>query len=339
MSLGYEMSRSPGWFACTYEPAYFFPMIPIDKLKKRPRSQRLRKFAKIFGEAEYRLSLEEPLALSHIVYLNDALSLLPAETFASPAAAQTIAAFTADSQLEGENLTCPEGFHRYANGEKSRSSEFLRILNTARHILLAETGKQTADWDFIDHQGRLDPQQRRSFPGMLICLEDIRSPYNVGAMFRTAESFGVEKIYLSPLCADPLHSRASRTAMGCISILPWKRLPDSDLCAGIGALPDIKDGPFFALETGGTPLSAFQFPSRAVMLAGSEELGLSPGALELADRSLGRVTIPAFGAKGSLNVSVAFGIVVQAWAEALSAGSHAGCSAEPPENEVCTKFH
>jgi TrmH family RNA methyltransferase len=304
-------------------------MIPIDKLKKLPRSQRLRKLAKIFGEAEYRMSLGESLALSHVTYLGEALSLLSTETIASPAAAQTIAAFTGGSQNEGENLTSQWflTYHRYVNDEKDQSGEFIRILNTVRHILLAETGKQTADWDFIDHQGRLDPEQRRSFPGMLVCLEDIRSPYNVGAMFRTAESFGVEKIYLSPLCADPLHPRASRTAMGCVSILPWERLPDSELRAGIEALPNIKDGPFFALETGGTSLPAFQFPPKAVMLAGSEELGLSPRALELADRSLGRVTIPAFGAKGSLNVSVAFGIVLQAWAAALAS-----------EAEVCTKF-
>ncbi|QQO11316.1 TrmH family RNA methyltransferase [Breznakiella homolactica] len=185
--------------------------------------------------------------------------------------------------------------------------ELLRRLNGTRHILLAEIGKHPADWDFIDHGGRLDQSQRRVFPGVAVYLEDIRSPFNVGAMFRTAESFGAETLLLSPLCADPGHPRAERTAMGCIAVLPWERVPLEEL-----------PGPVFALETGGTPLADFNFPLRGTAIVGSEELGVSPGALALADQSLGRVSIPVYGAKGSLNAGVAFGIVMQAWAFSLS---------------------
>ncbi|MDR3337749.1 MAG: TrmH family RNA methyltransferase, partial [Treponema sp.] len=180
-----------------------------------------------------------------------------------------------------------------------------RELSLVRQLLLSETGRQTADWDFYDDAGNLDPQKRRPFPGMAAYLEDIRSPYNVGAMFRSAESFGAERLWLSPLCADPLHPRAARTAMGCVAVLPWERLPLEKLA---------RDYPLFALETGGIPLANFPFPRRGIMITGSEELGVSPEALALADASLGRVTIPMYGAKGSLNVSVAFGIVMQAWA-------------------------
>jgi TrmH family RNA methyltransferase len=73
--------------------------------------------------------------------------------------------------------------------------------------------------------------------------------------------------------------------------------------------------PVFALETGGIPLAEFPFPRQGLLIAGSEELGISPQAMAVADASLGRVSIPCYGAKGSLNVSVAFGIVMQAWAE------------------------
>jgi TrmH family RNA methyltransferase len=272
-------------------------MIPIHKLKKLPRSQRLRKLARMFGEAEYRLGQGESLPPSVTAALEEALALLSGETFASPAAAPALAASAA--------------VVREAAGEPwAAGGPLLRALNTARHILLAETGQQTADWDFTDRQGRLDPGKRRSFPGMRAYLEDIRSPYNVGAMFRAAESFGAENICLSPLCADPRHPRASRTAMGCTDLLPWERVEN---LAGLG------EGPFFALETGGVPLPEFRFPAGAVLLAGSEELGLSPEALELADGSLGRVTVPVYGVKGSLNVSVAFGIVMYAWAAAVTA--------------------
>jgi TrmH family RNA methyltransferase len=74
------------------------------------------------------------------------------------------------------------------------------------------------------------------------------------------------------------------------------------------------------LELGGTPLEEFHFPERGIMLVGSEELGLSPEALNLAGRQAGRISIPMAGAKRSLNVAVAVGIVLQAWYEQLRVG-------------------
>jgi TrmH family RNA methyltransferase len=278
-------------------------LIPIHKLKKLARSQRLRKIAKIVAQAELRLNAGVPLGPEGLEPLAGVLGLLLADPAFSPAALDTLK--TALEQL-------PAGTGR--------------SLNTVRHILLAETGRLPADWDFIDCRGRLDSAKRRVFPGMRVYLEDIRSPFNVGAMFRTAESFGVEKVYLSPLCADPRHSRASRTAMGTVDIVPWERLPAdlSGVFPAAGNTEGTIDGPFFALETGGIGPEDFDFPQSAVMIAGSEELGVSPKALELADRSLGRLSIPVYGAKGSLNVSVAFGIALHAWA---AAGIHAAARA------------
>ncbi|WP_010254764.1 TrmH family RNA methyltransferase [Treponema primitia] len=236
------------------------------------------------------MSLGELPSTDGLSYLGKLAELLSQDEALSPAVISALRALKIDPEAEEKELR--------------------RGLNTVRHILLAETGKQTADWDFIDHEGRLDPAKRQPFPGMRIYLEDIRSPFNVGAMFRTAESFGAERIYLSPLCADPTHPRAERTAMGCTDILPWERLSEA---AGLEDL----EGPFFTLETGGTELGSFHFPQRAIMIVGSEELGVSPQSLARADNSLGRVSIPVYGAKGSLNVSVAFGIALQAWASAL----------------------
>ncbi|MCL1897132.1 MAG: TrmH family RNA methyltransferase [Clostridiales bacterium] len=201
----------------------------------------------------------------------------------------------------------------------TNSEETRRALNTVYHLLLAEIGRYQADWDFLGQEGSLDPSRRRPFPGMQVYLEDIRSPFNVGAMFRAAESFGAEKIWLSPLCADPRHKRAERTAMGCVDILPWERFSADPFTgtAGSRVVPFSEDS-LFALETGGTPLGDFVFPSRGILIAGSEELGISPQALAAADTSLGRVSIPTWGAKGSLNVSVAFGIVMQVWASQLT---------------------
>ncbi|MDR0374938.1 MAG: TrmH family RNA methyltransferase [Treponema sp.] len=182
-----------------------------------------------------------------------------------------------------------------------------RGINAVRHALLAETGQSQADWDFLDAENKLDRAKRRIFPNRRVFLEDIRSPFNIGALFRSAESFGVEKILLSPLAADPCHPRARRTAMGCIDIVPWERV-------SLEALEALRrQTPVFALETGGVELQEFVFPASGVMIAGSEELGVSPGALAIADSSHGRVSIPIYGAKGSLNVSSAFAIAMYAW--------------------------
>ncbi|MDR2181452.1 MAG: TrmH family RNA methyltransferase, partial [Treponema sp.] len=233
----------------------------------------LRKLCKIFTEAERRISAGASLAAEEIALLNEGALMAGCDPAPDVSAADTEAAV-------------------------------LRWVNGVRHRLAAETGRFCADWDFIDHEGRLDAARRGCFAGMCVYLEDIRSPYNVGAMFRSAESFGAERVYLSPRCADPLHPRAQRTAMGCTGVLPWERRE----------LPELA-GPRFALESGGTALRDFTFPRRGILIAGSEELGVSPAALLSAAGSWGRVTIPHYGAKASLNVSAAFAIVMQAWAE------------------------
>jgi TrmH family RNA methyltransferase len=264
-------------------------MIPIDKLAKLPRSQRLRKALRDFAGAELRVAGGGELSPGEGALLEGALELFAGDEGFAPAPRAALGAL------------------RPLPREKAA---LRRALNTARHLLLAETGRFPADWDFTGPGGALDPGKRRIFPGMRLYLEDIRSPFNVGAIFRAAESFGVEKIYLSPLCADPLHPRAERSAAGCVAAIPWERLPPE--------APSPPEGPLFALETGGTALRDFPFPRRGLMLIGSEELGLSPPALALAESSLGRLSIPVWGAKGSLNAAVASGIALQAWAEVLA---------------------
>jgi TrmH family RNA methyltransferase len=195
--------------------------------------------------------------------------------------------------------------------EPPEASELLRALNGLRHALLRQLGAEPAEWDLLEPgTDSLDPAARRVLP-MAVYLEDVRSPFNVGSMFRTAEALGVERILLSPQAASPLHLRAVKTARGATEAVPWE-------IATLGRLEGC--GGVFALELGGASLAEFHFPPRGVMLVGSEELGLSPEALELARRSAGRVSIPLGGAKRSLNVAVAFGIALHAWFRSLQSG-------------------
>jgi TrmH family RNA methyltransferase len=189
----------------------------------------------------------------------------------------------------------------------------LRLCNCARNHLLTLIGTFPAEWDLViaphaaptEEDGTV--RQREFFPGVAVYAEDIRSPFNLGSIFRTAEAMGAEKVYLSPFCTDPEQPRAIRSGMGCIETMGWTRCP-------LEELP--QDVPVFALETGGTDLADFKFPEKGICIIGSEELGVSPQALERA--TYGRVSIPMKGLKASLNVGVAFGILMQAWVESLS---------------------
>ena len=196
---------------------------------------------------------------------------------------------------------------------ESEPLDELRLCNYARNALLALIGTFPAEWDLViaphatptDENGLV--RQRDFFPGMCVYAEDIRSPFNIGSIFRSAEAMGADKVFISPHCIDPTQPRAIRSGMGCIETMGWERLSLNELPA---------DLPVFALETGGTDINEFKFPERGICIIGSEELGVSPEALARA--TYGTVTIPMKGLKASLNVGVAFGILMQKWVEYVS---------------------
>ena len=99
--------------------------------------------------------------------------------------------------------------------------------------------------------------------------------------------------------------------MGCIETLGFERKSVLELAD----FAKENDLPIFALETGGTPILEFDFPKNGICVIGSEELGISPDALRAA--SYGCVSIPMVGLKASLNVGVAFGILMQKWTESI----------------------
>ena len=193
----------------------------------------------------------------------------------------------------------------------------LRLCNYARNTLLELLGTFPAEWDLViaPHNpaaaGTQSPdgtvRARDYYPGVCVYAEDIRSPFNIGSIFRSAEAMGAEKVLISPHCIDPNQPRAIRSGMGCIETMGWERL-------SLEELP--QDMPVFALETGGTPIEEFNFPEKGICIIGSEELGVSPEALTRA--TYGTVTIPMKGLKASLNVGVAFGILMQKWVESLN---------------------
>ncbi len=318
-------------------------MIPIEKLAKLAPRHRLRKAANVLTELERLLlgsELERLLLGSELerLLLGSELERLLPGTEPEPslpgirvgsgqaaAAVQTAAAYAARlASLIAGDTSAPEPVREAARrlhlmasmasdtqgragGQPGDSRALVRSVDALRHALLAATGQAPADWDLINPStGRPDAASRRVHPGLRVYLEDLRSPFNLGAIFRTADAFGVEELLLSPMTAEPGHPRSQRSAMGAVELVPWRRSPLAELDGSEGV---------FALELGGQSIGDFEFPRRGIAIIGSEELGVSAEALSKC--SLGVVSIPMSGAKASLNAAVAFGILMHAWTGAI----------------------
>ena len=244
-------------------------MITVKKLSTLKERTRLRKISMILHEAAVACKNNQPVDID---YINEVLSL--------------------------------EGFAEV--GKPAEPGEMAFYLEDQSQALLSKLGAEPSDWDFTDQNGALDETQRIVQDKVLV-LDRIRSPYNVGAIFRSAEAFGVSKIILVEGTASPDHVRALRTSRGTTSVISWSFMSEADVVSFLGTY-DPKQ--VIALELGGVSINDFSFPSRGVAVLGSEEFGISPAVLSCCKS---RVSIPMGGAKGSLNVSVAAGILLQRW--------------------------
>ena len=185
------------------------------------------------------------------------------------------------------------------------SRRAMLILQDYAGILLARLGSEPSDWDITDSIGNLDVSKRVVQDKILI-LDRLRSPYNVGAVFRSADSFGIRKIILIEETASPDHPHARRTSRGCTDTVDWEYMTEEEAVEYLSSC----NMPVLALELGGENINTFAFPSDGVAILGNEEFGISPALLKLCTH---RITIPTAGTKGSLNVSVAAGILLQRW--------------------------
>ena len=246
-------------------------MITVKKLLTLKERTRLRKISMILHEAAVDLRNGNPVDLE---YINEVLPVA--------------------------------GFEALDASELSAADTLAFRLEDVSQALLSKLGAEPSDWDFKTADGSLDPS-RRVVQDKVLVLDRIRSPYNVGAIFRSAEAFGISRIILVEGTASPEHVRALRTSRGTTTVVPWTFMPESEV---VSFLHGYDTACVIALELGGTSINEFAFPSRGVAVLGSEEFGISPEVLSCCGS---RVTIPMGGSKGSLNVSVAAGILLQRW--------------------------
>lgn len=139
-----------------------------------------------------------------------------------------------------------------------------------------------------------------------VLLDNVRSMYNVGAFFRTADACALQHLYLSGISATPPKKEISKTALGADLTVPWSYWTDS--VAGLEALR-AREYEIAVIETSVHAVDLFDWQPRfpVCVVFGHEVDGVRP---ELADIADTHVRIPMLGAKHSLNVATSGGVVL-----------------------------
>jgi len=143
---------------------------------------------------------------------------------------------------------------------------------------------------------------------LVVVLDNVRSALNVGSVFRTADAFAVEKIYLCGITATPPHKEISKTAIGATDSMDWEYV--KDISDAINHLKSAGYKIFGIEQTSKTTLLQnvkIEPNQKIAIVMGNEVMGISDAILPLLDEV---IEIPQFGTKHSLNVSVCTGIVI-----------------------------
>jgi len=142
---------------------------------------------------------------------------------------------------------------------------------------------------------------------ILVVLDNIRSMYNVGSVFRTADAFLVEGICLCGYTAQPPRKEIHKTALGATETVDWMHFSTA-----VEAVQQLKRRNYkvFAIEQTEGSISLGKFyeaEEKIAVVFGNEVEGVTNDVLKICD---GSIEIPQFGMKHSLNISVAAGIVL-----------------------------
>ena len=159
----------------------------------------------------------------------------------------------------------------------------------------------------LDRKSIEDFKQSEKTP-IIIILDDIRSLHNIGSVFRTADAFLIEKIYLGGITATPPNKEIHKTALGATETVAWEH--NNNVLEVIQNLKD-DNVTVFAIEQVENAVFLQDFTiekdKKYALVFGNEVFGVSQEAVVLCD---GCIEIPQLGTKHSLNIAVSAGIVV-----------------------------
>ena len=143
---------------------------------------------------------------------------------------------------------------------------------------------------------------------IVVVLENIRSAYNVGSVFRTSDAFLIASIFITGYSAKPPHKEVHKTALGAEDSVDWKYF--SNAAAAIEALR-AEGFLVFAVEQAQNSLALHRMKmkpgQKLAVIFGNEVTGVEQSTIALCD---GCIEIPQFGMKHSLNIATAAGVVL-----------------------------
>lgn len=168
--------------------------------------------------------------------------------------------------------------------------------------------KSITDGDFLVSSTDRDHLVMKRAPLHFI-IDNMRSAFNVGSIFRTADTIGVQKIWLTGYTPTPVQPQVDKAALGATMVVDWQNTSFQE------CIQDLKNKNFkiIALETSAQAVeisSDFDFNQPTAFIVGNERFGLDKDQLELADEIR---RIPTFGIKNSLNAAVAVAIAGYEW--------------------------
>ena len=152
-----------------------------------------------------------------------------------------------------------------------------------------------------------------------VILEDIRSAFNVGSIFRTSDAAGIEEIILTEITPYPPHNRIPKTALGAIDTVKWQYIKDVDDAIEYSR----KSSKVISIEI--TEMAEdfydFEFLQPTTLIFGNEISGVKQSTLDKSDHIL---KIPMFGTKHSLNIANSYSIavyeIVRQWLKSSKSG-------------------
>lgn len=163
----------------------------------------------------------------------------------------------------------------------------------------------------ITEMGRMNVEEFKASDKMplVVVLDDVRSMYNVGSVFRTADAFRVEAIYLCGITACPPHPEIHKTALGAEDTVAWQHFDTT-----MEAIAHLRTSGHTVLSIeqceGSTPLQHLDLRpigQRFAIVLGNEVKGVKQEVVNASDAC---IEIPQYGTKHSLNVSTTAGILI-----------------------------
>ena len=158
--------------------------------------------------------------------------------------------------------------------------------------------------------GRISVEQYKELPesGIVVVLDNVRSAHNVGSVFRTADSFKIDKVWLCGICAVPPSAEIHKSALGAEDSVAWEHVRNT-----ADAIMSLKEQGYTIVSAEQTvdsvKLDTF-IPEKGrkyAIVFGNEVAGVAQDVVDASDIAL---EIPQYGTKHSLNVSVSVGVIL-----------------------------